>query len=183
MCLWVIGAGQFASAAEQNVAERITIDGLVPAAPLPEGFSVRKQDIKNGEVIGGHLLIVTKEGVRTAGIVQIEKRDFTKRAARVAAFKGYFNSTIESWRQRGFTVTGKAVPDMDNLDFSKPVIVVMNAAKEGESSVAIYMKVFFTQYAYAVMCTSGDPASGKTMITWCGTVEPISQGTASQPAQ
>lgn len=183
VCLWVMGVGQVASAEESSDAERITIDGLVSAAPVPEGFSVRKQDLKNGEEVVGHLLIVLKEGVRTAGIVQIERRTVATRAARVATLKAYVNAAADTWKQRGYAVKVKALPDFEKVDMTKPVIVELDATKEGQAAAVVFMKVFFDQFAFAVTCSSTDPAYEKAMIAWCHTVRPIAQDTdAATPA-
>ena len=173
LCLVAAGAGP--APAESH---RVTLEGLVSAAPVPAGFEVARQDVKNGDEVAGHYLVLTKEGSPTRGLVQIERREIAERPARVATLKAYVNAAAATWQKQGYALRVKSVPKFETIDFAKPVPVELDATKAGESPVLIHMEVFFDKFAYQVMCVSTEPAEAKTMIEWCGSVRPVTEAPA-----
>ena len=178
LCVLALGAGPGPGA-----SGRVTVEGLVSAAPVPAGFDVTRKDVKNGEQLVGHYLILAKEGSPTRGVVQIERREIAERRARVATLKAYANAAAATWQKQGYSLKARGVPNFETVDFAKPVSIELDATKEGESPVAIHMEVFFDQFAYQVMCVSTDAAEAKPVIEWCKSVRPLTEGPAAGPAK
>lgn len=165
-------------------AERITLAGLVTADPVPAEYEVRQQDIKDGQRVALNLLVVMKEGSTTAAVVQIDRRTIAEKPARLAALKAYVNSNADSWAQRGYGVKVKSLPDLETIDFSKPVDIELEATKEGEATRTLHIRIIFDKFAYMIMCISNEPAQGKTMLAWARSVQPAKEAAATtQPAK
>src|SRR5687768_7321271 len=112
LCLLATGAGPATAG-----SDRLTIEGLVSAAPVPTGFVVTRQDAKDGEKVVGHYLILTKDDSPTRALVQIERREIKERAGRVATLKAYINAAAATWQKQGYTLKPRTLPNFETIDF------------------------------------------------------------------
>jgi hypothetical protein len=164
--------------------ERVEIEDLVSAAPVPKGFTVTRKDVNEGGKVVGTLLILTKEGSPTRGLVQIERREISAPPARVATLKAYINAAAATWQKQGYAVKARTLPKFETIDFAKPVAIDLDATKDGAKPVVTHMEVFFDRFAYQAMCASaGEDADVKAMTDWCKSVRSPTGGAATRPAR
>jgi hypothetical protein len=60
--------------AEVQKEKPVTIENLVTAQPVPEGYAVSLDELKDGEKLLGHRLVFTKEEAVSKVMVSIEQR-------------------------------------------------------------------------------------------------------------
>jgi hypothetical protein len=174
LCLAMLGLPAYAA------SDRADIEGLVSAAPVPEGYTVRRQDAKDGNKVIGHYLLLTKEGSPTKAVIQIERREITARPARVATVKAYVNGAASTWKAQGWTAKLRSLPKFETIDFNKPVAIDLDLTKADESPMAAHMEIFFDHFTYQVLSVSSEDASLKEMIRWSQTVRPVHQDMAKK---
>ena len=162
--------------------ERVEIEGLISAAPVPAGFTVMRRDVTQRGVTANYL-VLAKDGSPTRGLVQIERREFSTRPARIDTLKAYLEAAFGSWRKKGYAVKARTLPAFETIDFAKPVLIDLDLTKEGEKPIAIHMEVFFDRFAYQTASLSTDDGELKVMIDWCKSVRPATAGAATRPAE
>src|SRR3954470_5512858 len=130
VCLFAPRAESAGPAGAATAApERVEIEGLVSAAPVPKGFTVTRKDVDEGGKVVGTILILAKEGSPTRGLVQIERREISAPPARVATLKAYINAAAATWQKQGYAVKARTLPKFESIDFVKPVAIDLDATK------------------------------------------------------
>jgi hypothetical protein len=164
-------------------SERVTIDGLISADPFPAGFSVTQRDVKQGDRVVANNLLFTKTDSPTRAMILIERREIADRAARAAKIKAYLTAAAAPWLKQGWVVQVRSLPNLDTVDFSQPIVIDLDATKDGHKPIAIDLQIIFEKFAYEMESLSSDAAELKTMIAWCASVRPLEQPPATQPAK
>ncbi|HXT57889.1 MAG TPA: hypothetical protein VN699_04610, partial [Pirellulales bacterium] len=96
--------------------ERVTIEELVTAEPVPEGYDLTASELKNGDELLGHQILVTKEGAVSKASVTIETRDLLDKPHKIAALKGYVNGTTKTLANAGLKLVKKHIPDIEKVN-------------------------------------------------------------------
>lgn len=177
-CFLVVG-----SLAAQAAPQRVEIEGLVTAAPVPEGYALARRDLQEGGETKAHMLLVGRDGSPTRASVLIERREVKTRPAQIATLKAYVNAAAATWQQQGWTVKSRTVLTLERVDFAQPVVVELVATKEGQPPMMIHLKVMFEQFPCSVMTLSSDEGQLKQMLEWSQTVRPIPGAPATRPAK
>lgn len=109
----------FIGRAEGQKAKPVTIDNLVTAQPVPEGYDVTLNQLKDGETLLGHQLVFTKEGAVSKVMVSVEERKLPSKDHKVTALKGHINGTAKSFAAAGLELVKKDIPDIEKVNVNK----------------------------------------------------------------
>ena len=153
-------------------ASAFALHDLLVSANLPQGYQATAQDIKQGNTVMGHMILVSKPNQASNAIVMIEMRDFSPVPARRAAAKAYVNGSASSLRERGFKVIEKNIPDMVQESFDKPVTVEVVFADASGKKMWMHHEIFFTDKGFDVAVLADNPGMLQTLTTWAKTVRP-----------
>lgn len=153
--------------------QRVTIEELVTSAPLPEGYGVTHNEIKDGETLLGHQLVFTKEGVVSKVVATVEERNLPDKDYKMAALKGYVNGTTKSLVGAGLKEVKKDIPDIKRININKRTkcsFVYQNA--EG-GDIYVQIQVFFTNVGYNILVVGDNEHDYKLLAKWAETIQPL----------
>ena len=155
------------------IARRIDIEKLITAAPLPEGYSIARENFLNGKKLVGHKLLMTKEGALAKVIVQIENRKVATDEDKRAAAKDYVLGVMQSFREAGLRAVEKKLPEIDKNDFKKRALAeFIYERPEDGSRLFVQMQLFFTDRGHAVLIISDNEADHALLTRWARSVMP-----------
>ena len=106
--------------AEAQKAKPVTIENLVTAHPVPEGYAVSLNELKDGEKLLGHQLVFSTDGAVSKVLVTVEDRKLPDKAHKITALKGYINGTAKSLAAAGLKLVKKDIPDIEKVNVDKP---------------------------------------------------------------
>ncbi|MGH7135276.1 MAG: hypothetical protein ACREHD_06010 [Pirellulales bacterium] len=66
-----------AGAKPKTADERVTLENLVTAKPLPEGYASSASEMKEGDKLEGNMIIIQKEGSTSKVVITIELESYT----------------------------------------------------------------------------------------------------------
>jgi hypothetical protein len=162
-----------ARSSQQAPPRRITIENLISAAPLPAQYSVSRENFLNGDKVVGHKLLVTRDGVVSKVIAQIENRKLATDDDKRAAAKDYVLGIMQSFHRAGLRTVEKKLPEIAKSDFKKREFAdFIYERPEDGSRLFVQMQLFFTDRGYTVLVIS-DNAEDHTLLTrWARSVLP-----------
>ena len=162
---------QHSRSGEGSTAKRITIEGLITAAPLPDGYEFGRRDVKQGDKLLGHKLTLTKEGAVSKVIVSVDRRKIATRADMVRAADTYIYGIVQSFRAAGLKPVAREIPEIDEHDFKKRLIVklVYNDPADG-SRLLVQIQIFFADHGHTVLVVSDDEEEHAMLTKWAGSV-------------
>ncbi len=139
----------------------------------PEGMSVSKQALRvEDEIVGYHVQLSDDQGVSKV-IVQIETSyDRSKKESRVAGLKGYVNGIANGLKNSGFKLVSNRVPNLKDTDFTKPLQVEMEFAKDDETRLFVRQFIFFTSKGFNVQVVSSDERELDELSAWARLIRP-----------
>ena len=147
--------------------ELLNHEDVILAAKVPEGYATLKRDIPGLGVV----LAVYKEGV---GAVTINRESRKIEApTRRTATKGYLNGTVGGFRDKGWTLKTKEVPNLEEVNFDKPFTVSLEFLDAEEKDVWVDVTSFFSPQGHMVQIMASDPTELKRLRTWAATIKPI----------
>jgi hypothetical protein len=153
--------------------KRVTLEGLVTADPLPEGYAVVRQGVqdKAGKSTGD-LLIVSKEGSVSKVIITVDRASkVATRPGKVAATKGYVNGTAQSLVTGGMKIVKKNIPDIAKANLDDRLAVDLTLEKPGGTQVMVQIQVFFENVGYAVQVIGEDKGEFAKLVEWAKSVK------------
>ena len=153
--------------------ERVTIAGLVTAEPVPEGYDVTSNDIKNGDEVLGHQLLITKDGAVSKVSVTVETRDLTDRPHKIAALKGYINGTNKTLSDAGLKLVKKHIPDMEKVNVDKRTRCNFIYQRPDGSEIYVHIQVCFTNHGHNVLVIADNQDDFKSLGKWAESIEPV----------
>jgi len=151
--------------------ERIELFELVTSAPLPAGYTAKRQDFQNPDGSGSTLILLTNPATKSRVQVTIEKQKLATKEEKVAAFKRAVNGIHGLFTKRGYKTVEMEHPDSKTLDPEKRLDLRLKMAKDGKV-LAVDAEVFFTDQAYTVWAVTHDEAERNALKTWIATVRP-----------
>jgi hypothetical protein len=77
----------------------------------------------------------------------------------------------------------RSLPNLETVDLSQPLVMDLDATKDGHKSVAIDIEIIFDKFVYEIESLSSDPAELETMMAWRQSVHPVPQTPATQPTE
>lgn len=148
-------------------------DVLLSMPEPPEGMSVSKQALRvEDEIVGYHVQLSDDQGVSKV-IVQIETSyDRSKKESRVAGLKGYVNGIANGLKNSGFKLVSNQVPNLKDTDFTKPLQVEMEFAKDDETRLFVRQFIFFTSKGFNVQVVSSDERELDELSAWARLIRP-----------
>ncbi len=148
-------------------AGRITIEGLVTADPLPPGYTVTRSEVlDNGASLGHHLLFAKRDS-KSMISATILTEDFTARAERIAAAKTYVDTAISHYRDKGFKLVEKRIPDIDNENLQQKLMVEFVFDDPNErNKFLLQMQIFFGKWSYNVAIAAYDKDDYQMLAQW-----------------
>jgi hypothetical protein len=163
----------FVGRAEAQKAKPVTIENLVTAQPVPEGYSVSLNELKNGETLLGHQLVFSKEGAVSKVMVTVEERKLPDKAYKITALKGYINGTAKSFAGAGLKLVKKDLPDMEKVDVNKRTRCSLTYKTAEGGDIFIQMQILFTDVGYNVMVVADNDGDYQALTKWAETIEPV----------
>jgi len=156
---------------ERSATQRINIDNLITSAPLPENYEIARRDIKEGDKLLGHKLTLTKEGAVSKVIVSVDRRRIATRAEMVRAADTYIYGIVQSFRAAGLKPVAREIPEIDEHDFKKRLIVklVYNDPADG-SRLLVQIQIFFADRGHTVLVVSDNEEEHAMLTGWAGSV-------------
>jgi hypothetical protein len=157
--------------------ERVTIEELLTAAPVPEGYAVTLKELKNGDDLLGHQLLFTKEEQVSKVMATIEDRKLPDKGHKIAALKGYINGTARMFSDAGLKLVKKEIPDVEKLNVNKRTkcSLVYQTAEGGE--IYVQMQIFFTDHGYSLTVIADNKDDYDALAEWASTIEPLKDAT------
>ena len=151
----------------------VTIENLVTAQPVPEGYAVSLNELKNGETLLGHQLVFSKEGAVSKVMVSVEERKLPDKAHKITALKGYINGSAKSFAAAGLKLAKKDIPDMEkvNVDNRTKCSLTYKTAEGGD--IFIQMQILFTEVGYNIMVVADNEGDYKALTKWAETIQPV----------
>jgi hypothetical protein len=170
MCFFVSPATAQDEPKSKPDAKRVSVLGLVTAEPLPPGYKATSKEIRDGETVRGHLVMVEKEGVSAKSVISIDERSITTRPQMVAATKGYINGTAQAFARAGLTLVKKSIPDLAQVDFKKPVVVDLIYQKQDGGEVFVQLQILFGKAGYNVQVVGESRKEFEAVTAWATSV-------------
>ena len=148
-------------------ARQITIEGLVTADPLPAGYTVtRSQSLERGGA-RGHVLLFENPETDSKVSVTIQQGNLTTRETRVAAAKAYVNAGGAVFREKGWNLVDKRLPDIENNNFQQKVIAELFFENPDDGrKLTVQIQIFFTKSGYDVVIAAEDKAEYEMLCQW-----------------
>jgi hypothetical protein len=161
------------SSLEKPRAQRITIENLITAAPLPADYQVSREVFLNGEKIVGDKLMLTRDKAVSKVIVQIENRKLATRGEKAAAAKDCVLGIMQSFHEAGLRAVEKQLPELEKNDFKKRTFAdfIYERPRDG-SQLYVQMQVFFTDHGYTVLVVSDNEHDHALLTHWARSVLP-----------
>jgi hypothetical protein len=166
MCCLVFTASPAAQPKSKAKPKRVPLAGLVVADPLPPGYKVTKNEVRDGEKLRGHLLAVEKEGVVSKAVINIDERPITTRPAMVAAAKGYVNGTAQAFAGAGLKLVRNTIPDLAKADLKKRFVADLVYEKPDGGEVFVQLQIFFGKAGYNVQVVGDNKKDFDAMAAW-----------------
>ena len=162
----------FVGRAEAQKAKPVTIENLVTAQPMPEGYAVSRNELKDGEKLLGYQLVFTKEGVVSKVTVTIEERKLSDKGHKIAALKGYINGTAKSFAAAGLKLVKKDIPDIEKLNVNNRTKCSLAYKTAEGGDIWIQMQILFTDIGYNIMVVADIEGDYKALTKWAETIQP-----------
>jgi hypothetical protein len=175
--LAIVAIFLFAGRTEGQKAKPVTIENLVTAQPVPEGYAVTRAELKNGETLLGHQLLITKEGVVSKVMVTVEERKLPDKAHKITALKGYINGTAKSFAEAGLQLIKKGIPDIEKVDVNQRTQCTLTYKTAEGSNIFIQMQILFTDIGYNIVVIADNEDDFKALTKWAETIEPAKKET------
>ena len=157
-------------------------EDVVFAAKLPDGYLSLKRDIELMGQLHGAVFAVFKQGVASATVTR-ENRAIESKAERLAATKGYLNSTVSGLKEQGWTLKTKEIPNLEDVDYDKPYQLHWEFADAEDKPVWVDTVTFFSPQGHLVQIMSSNPEELNRLRAWAATIKsmPLAAGN-SKPA-
>jgi hypothetical protein len=168
--IWFVFA-IIAAAGICEAAEKHFYANLISAPPLPEGYSMRNQEIKDGEKILGTRLMLIDKTERPKIVITIEQRELPTERHKMASLKAYINAIAVQCKTAGFTLITQEIPDVSKIDFSKQTTAKFTFDKPDKSRVVVGARVFFTNIGYCVYVFADNEDEFKQLSTWSASIQ------------
>jgi hypothetical protein len=160
--------------------ERVTIENLVTAQPVPEGYDVTPNELKEGDELLGRQLLITKEGAVSKVSVTAETRDLPEKDYKLAALKGYVNGTTKTLSEAGLKLVKKQIPDVEKLNVNKRTKCSFVYERPDGSEIYVQMQIFFTNHGHSVLVIADNKDDYKSLTKWADTIEPIKEAASKK---
>jgi len=171
--LAIVALFLFAARAEGQKTKPVTIENLVTAQPVLEGFAVRLNELKDGETLLGHQLVFTKEGAVSKVMVSIEERTLPDKDHKITALKGYINGTAKSFAAAGLKLVKKDIPDIEKVNVNRRTKCSLTYKTAEGSDIFIQMQILFTDVGYNIMVVADNEGDYKALTKWAETIQPV----------
>lgn len=170
----VLGLNAAASgqALDPAVVELASSETLLVMPEPPIGYAASKHALMVGERLAGFRVLVTKEGVVSKVLINIETRDLSVREARVAAYKGYVNGFAKGLEEQGFKATKRELPDFEKSDFKTPLEVDATFANAEGTTIHVKKRIFFTTKGYDLTVIAENERDLKLLADWSAQIQP-----------
>ncbi len=151
----------------------VKIANLVTADPIPEGYTVQVEELKDGDKKLGHIIVVGKEGTLSKVVIKIEAREIASREAKVAATKGYVNGFVQSMTEAGMTLTTRTVPsDLSKVNVDRRQRYILSFMTPAKKNLVTQIQIFFAKSGYLIQVI-GEGKNYKTLTDWAKSVMPV----------
>jgi hypothetical protein len=154
-----------------EAAEKHFYDNLISAPPLPEGYTMRSLEIKDGERKLGTRLILIDKTERPKIVITVEQRELPSERHKMASLKAYINSVAVQCRTAGFKLVTQEIPDITKIDFSKQTTAKFTYDKPDKSRVVVGARAFFTNIGYCVYVFADDEDEFKQLSAWAASIQ------------
>ena len=153
-------------------AERVDLEGVVMAPPLPDGYQATRMPIQVGDQVLGERVVVTKGEALSKVIVLVENRELPDDDYKVTAFKAYLNGNAQMFMEAGYRVVEQKLPDPDSVDPSQGIKAYLTF--ENAEGAKVYMDVygFFTNVGHCVIVVADNTEDWATLRQWGFSVVP-----------
>jgi hypothetical protein len=152
--------------------QRVELEGLLTAEPVPAGYQVSRQDVKNGDEVALHQVLIAKPEATSRVAVTVEPRKMPTRLHKSAALKAYINATASSLVKAGLTLSGKNIPDIEKADLSTRQVAELTFTRPDKADVYVQIQVFFTDIGYNAVILSTDKADYDALCKWATSIQP-----------
>jgi hypothetical protein len=160
-------------ASPNDESRRVTLEGLVTADPLPEGYAVVRETLKDeaGKSVGD-LLVVSKAGMVSKVIVTVDRASNAEtQPSKVAATRSYVNGTAQSFVGAGMKIVKKNIPDIAKANLDERVVIDLALEKPGGGEVQVQLQVFFEKAVYALQVIGEDKVEFEELVEWASSVK------------
>jgi hypothetical protein len=154
--------------------KRITIENLITADPLPEGYVAARLDLKDkAGKPSGDIVVISKEGVVSKAAITIDRKAKVDiKAGRVAATKGYINGTAQSLVVGGkMKIVKKTIPDITKANLDERFVVDLTLKKPDGGEFLTQLQIFFAKAGYAVQVLGDDKEEFEKLAKWANSVK------------
>lgn len=169
----VSAAAFYAQAAPPKKADRVAVEGLITADPLPEGYAATKTELKEDDKLGAYLLVFSKEGAVSKVAVTIETRTLTNRAEKIAALKGYVNGTTQTLTNAGMKLVKKKIPNLDKVNVDKRTTCEFVYETAEGAPIDVQIQVFFTDNGHDVLVIADNKDDYKALTKWAKSIRGV----------
>jgi hypothetical protein len=169
----IVAIFPFVGRAEAQKAKPVTIENLVTAQPVPEGYSPSLNELKDGETLLGHRLVFSKEGAVSKVMVSVEKRKLPDKDHKVTALKGYINGTAKSLAAAGLKLVKKDIPDIEKVNVNKRTRCSLTYKTAEGGDIFVQMQILFTDVGYNIMVVADNEDDYKALTKWAETIQPM----------
>lgn len=173
----------YAQAAPPKKADRVTVEGLITADPLPKGYAATKTELKEEEKLEAYLLMFTKEGAVSKVAVTIETRTLTNRAEKIAALKGYVNGTTQTLTNAGMKLVKKKIPNIDKVNVEKRTTCEFVYETAEGAPIDVQIQVFFTDKGHDVLVIADNKDDYKALTKWAKSIRGVEASEAAEETE
>jgi hypothetical protein len=167
----------FVGGAEGQTAKPVTIENLVTAQPVPEGYAASLNELKDGETLLGHRLVFTKEGAVSKVMVSVEERKLPDKGHKVTALKGYINGTAKSLAAAGLKLVKKDIPDIEKVDVNKRTKCSLTYKTGEGGDIFVQLQILFTDVGYNIMVIADNEDDYTALAKRPETIQPMKKDT------
>ena len=163
----------FVGRAEGQKAKPVTIENLVTAQPVPEGYAASLNELKDGETLLGHQLVFSKEGAVSKVMVTVEERKLPDKAHKITALKGYINGTAKSFAAAGLKLVKKDLPDIEKVNVNERTKCSLTYKTAEGGDIFLQIQILFTDVGYNIMVVADNEGDYNVLTKWAETIEPV----------
>lgn len=139
--------------------------------PLPKGYEAEVKEVKKGDKIVAHQILVTKKDTVSKVIITVERREITSRAAKVASTKGYVNGTAKAMGGTGAKLIKKSIPDIDKADFKERFVVDLTYEAPDGGELQLQLQIFFGNAGYNILVVGSTPEDFAALVKWAKSIK------------
>lgn len=176
LCAAVVSCSLIVTVAFAADQEKTSLNDFLESASLPADYEAATQDLKNKDLVIGHLVVISKPDQASKVVAQIDLSDRSKEASRRAAAKAYVNGLASTLAKQGYKVVSKRFPDFEKEKFEDPVQVDLGFKNDDGNDLLIHQEIFFTDKGFVIQVVADNQKDLESLTKWAKSIKPKKTG-------